>query len=69
MYANDPIKTNTIIVENSTYIIFVFVIEFCVSENNHEDNDIIKNTSAFSIPVLITSESGLLRRGLINSET
>lgn len=45
------------------------VIEFSLSENNQDAIEIIKNTNAFNIPVLIIKEIGFLNLGFINSET
>lgn len=44
-------------------------MEFSLSENSHEEMEIIKNTSALRIPVLIIKEIGFLSLGLINTET
>lgn len=62
-------KTKTIIVENNTYITLVLVTESWASEKSQEEIEIIKNTNAFKIPVLIMREIGFLSFGFINSET
>lgn len=48
---------------------FELVIEFSLSENSHEEIEIIKNTNALRMPVFIISEIGFLSFGLINSDT
>jgi hypothetical protein len=48
---------------------FEFATEFSARENDHEDIEMIKKTSALRMPVLIIKEIGFLNLGFMNSDT